>query len=237
MSASQPPPEELIALPGPARPCQALPGLGWRWQLGVTAALQIALLLAPGCSKRGLLAACVLLERPPLVPAQLSRAATLTCCPPCCTASPGLPALPQRRYSVAKIETSQTYEKGRPKLGGLSDPRLGTMDRALKCTTDGNGVLDCPGYFGHIELAKPMFHVHFLKTVVKVLRCVSYHNSKLMILPVRSAAAAHAGRGPAGWWGRGRGAGGVRQRCGGCRGSRPLGSRAQESSLWLCLQT
>ncbi|KAL4452229.1 hypothetical protein ABPG75_007891 [Micractinium tetrahymenae] len=88
-----------------------------------------------------------------------------------------------RRYSVAKIETSQTYEKGRPKLGGLSDPRLGTMDRALKCTTDGNGVLDCPGYFGHIELAKPMFHVHFLKTVVKALRCVSYHNSKLMVLP------------------------------------------------------
>ncbi|PSC72236.1 DNA-directed RNA polymerase II subunit 1 [Micractinium conductrix] len=88
-----------------------------------------------------------------------------------------------RRYSVAKIETSQTYEKGRPKLGGLSDPRLGTMDRALKCTTDGNGVLDCPGYFGHIELAKPMFHVHFLKTVVKALRCVSYHNSKIMVLP------------------------------------------------------
>ncbi|EFN55020.1 hypothetical protein CHLNCDRAFT_134851 [Chlorella variabilis] len=88
-----------------------------------------------------------------------------------------------RRYSVAKIETSQTYEKGRPKLGGLSDPRLGTMDRALKCTTDGNGVLDCPGYFGHIELAKPMFHIHFLKTVVKVLRCVSYHNSKIMVLP------------------------------------------------------
>jgi DNA-directed RNA polymerase II subunit RPB1 len=88
-----------------------------------------------------------------------------------------------RRYSVAKIETSQTYEKGRPKLGGLSDPRMGTMDRALKCTTDGNGVLDCPGYFGHIELAKPMFHVHFLKTVVKALRCVSYHNSKIMVLP------------------------------------------------------
>jgi hypothetical protein len=94
-----------------------------------------------------------------------------------------LPSL-QRRYSVAKIETSQTYEKGRPKLGGLSDPRLGTMDRSLKCTTDGNGVLDCPGYFGHIELAKPMYHIHFLKTVVKTLRCVSYHNSRIMLLPV-----------------------------------------------------
>lgn len=82
---------------------------------------------------------------------------------------------------MAKIETSQTYEKGRPKLGGLSDPRLGTMDRAVKCITDGSGVLDCPGYFGHIELAKPMFHVHFLKTVIKVLRCVSYHNSKILV--------------------------------------------------------
>ena len=55
------------------------------------------------------------------------------------------------------------------------------MDRSQKCITDGNGVLDCPGYFGHIELAKPIFHVHFLKTVLKVLRCVSYRTSKLLI--------------------------------------------------------
>ena len=68
-------------------------------------------------------------------------------------------------------------------MGGLSDPRLGTMDRAVKCITDGSGVLDCPGYFGHIELAKPMFHIHFIKTVVKVLRCVSFHSSKLLASP------------------------------------------------------
>ena len=91
----------------------------------------------------------------------------------------------QRRYSVAKIETSTSYEKGRPKPNGLSDPRLGTMDRALKCTTDGAGVQDCPGYFGHIELAKPMYHVGFMSTTIKVLRCVSYHNSKLLIDKVR----------------------------------------------------
>ncbi|KAK2079991.1 hypothetical protein QBZ16_002386 [Prototheca wickerhamii] len=88
-----------------------------------------------------------------------------------------------RRYSVAKIETSQTYDKGRLKTGGLSDPRLGTMDRAIKCTTDGAGVLECPGYFGHIELAKPVYHVHFIRVVLKVLRCVSYHNSKILLMP------------------------------------------------------
>ena len=107
---------------------------------------------------------------------------------------------PQRRYSVAKIESSQTYDKGRPKLGGLSDPRLGTMDRAVKCTTDGASVLDCPGYFGHIELAKPMYHIHFFRIVLKVLRCVSYHNSKLLVMPVsdRQAEARPSG----GDWGR-----------------------------------
>ena len=31
--------------------------------------------------------------------------------------------------SVCEIETAETYEKGRPKRGGLSDPRMGTMDR------------------------------------------------------------------------------------------------------------
>lgn len=65
-------------------------------------------------------------------------------------------ACSQRRYSVAKIDSSDTYEKGRPKPGGLSDLRMGTLDRkgGLVCTTDGADSLDCPGYFGHIELAK-----------------------------------------------------------------------------------
>jgi DNA-directed RNA polymerase II subunit RPB1 len=87
----------------------------------------------------------------------------------------------QRRYSVAKIDVSQTYDKGRPKLNGLSDPRLGTMDRTIICSTDGAGPQDSPGYFGHIELAKPMFHIGFMTTIVKILRCVSYHTSRLLI--------------------------------------------------------
>ncbi|KAL3142998.1 hypothetical protein ABBQ38_003277 [Trebouxia sp. C0009 RCD-2024] len=96
----------------------------------------------------------------------------------------------QRRYSVVKVEVSQTYEKGKPKPGGLSDLRLGTLDRNLKCETDGAGVQDSPGYFGHIELAKPMFHIGFVTNVVKVLRCVSYHSSKLLCGPVGVHAAA-----------------------------------------------
>ncbi len=89
---------------------------------------------------------------------------------------------PQRKYSVAKIETSDTYEKGLPKPGGLADLRMGTTDKwGVVCTTDGADLKDCPGYFGHIELAKPMYHCGFIKTVLKVLRCISYHTSRLLI--------------------------------------------------------
>lgn len=149
---------------------------------------------------------------------------------------------PQKAYSVAEISSSETYEKGKPKLGGLSDPRLGTMDRTGICTTDASNANDrwaraacthvkqpaavgdmdgswiplpgcmhacmhptrarpgladscsrrpnawhacSPGYFGHISLARPVYHIGFIKTVVRVLRCVSYSTSRLLVDKVR----------------------------------------------------
>ncbi|KAL5727166.1 DNA-directed RNA polymerase [Ranunculus cassubicifolius] len=85
-----------------------------------------------------------------------------------------------RQVSVAQIENSETSEKGKLKIGGLSDPRLGTTDRKIKCQTCEAGMADCPGHFGHLELAKPMFHIGFLKTVLSVLRCVCFNCSKIL---------------------------------------------------------
>ena len=99
---------------------------------------------------------------------------------------------PQRRYSVVGIETSETYERGRPKAKGLSDPKLGTLDRSMKCSTDGANSIDCPGYFGHLELAKPVFHVGFMTTILKVLRCVSVSSSKLLLSKARGPPRADA---------------------------------------------
>lgn len=66
--------------------------------------------------------------------------------------------------SVAKIEHPETLENGQAKVGGLMDPRLGTNDRSFKCGTCSGSMSECPGHFGHIELAKPMFHIgnHFI---------------------------------------------------------------------------
>jgi DNA-directed RNA polymerase II subunit RPB1 len=84
------------------------------------------------------------------------------------------------QISVAKIETPETYEGGRPKQGGLLDPRMGTVERQLKCSTCSGTMSECPGHTGYIELAKPMFHIGFLTTVLKILRCVCFYCSKLL---------------------------------------------------------
>lgn len=79
------------------------------------------------------------------------------------------------------IKYSETMEGGRPKLGGLMDPRQGTIDRFSRCQTCAGNMTECPGHFGHIELAKPVFHVGFYKMIIKCLRCVCFYCSKLLV--------------------------------------------------------
>ncbi|CAL5384321.1 unnamed protein product [Camellia sinensis] len=84
------------------------------------------------------------------------------------------------QMSVVQIEHSETMERGKPKFGGLSDPRLGTIDRKMKCETCMANMAECPGHFEHLELAKPMFHIGFLKTVLSIMRCVCFNCSKIL---------------------------------------------------------
>lgn len=81
---------------------------------------------------------------------------------------------------MVQIEHSETMERGKPKMGGLSDSRLGTIDRKMKCDTCTANMAECPGHFGHLELAKPMFHIGFLKTVLSIMRCVCFNCSKIL---------------------------------------------------------
>ena len=87
-----------------------------------------------------------------------------------------------RRNSVTEggVRFSETYEGGRPKLGGLMDPRQGVIDRASRCQTCAGNMTECPGHFGHIELQKPVYHPGFLTKTLKVLRCVCFYCSKMV---------------------------------------------------------
>ncbi|TVU00263.1 hypothetical protein EJB05_54316 [Eragrostis curvula] len=85
-----------------------------------------------------------------------------------------------RQMSVVQIEHAETMVKGKPRPGGLSDPRMGTIDRKIKCETCMAGMADCPGHFGHLELTKPMFHIGFIKSVLSIIRCVCFNCSKIL---------------------------------------------------------
>uniref|UniRef100_A0A673CZK6 DNA-directed RNA polymerase subunit n=1 Tax=Sphaeramia orbicularis TaxID=375764 RepID=A0A673CZK6_9TELE len=88
-----------------------------------------------------------------------------------------------KRMSVTEggIKYPETTEGGRPKLGGLMDPRQGVIERTGRCQTCAGNMTECPGHFGHIELAKPVFHVGFITKIMKVLRCVCFFCSKLLV--------------------------------------------------------
>lgn len=67
-------------------------------------------------------------------------------------------------------------------------PRAAALIRSLSCPTliflccrRAGDMMSCPGHFGHIELARPVIHVGFLRTVYSVLRCVCWNCSNLLV--------------------------------------------------------
>jgi len=83
--------------------------------------------------------------------------------------------------SVADILTQDTYEGNIPKNNGLFDHNMGSIDAAIICPIDEKKAELCPGYFGKIDLALPAFNYHFMPYVEKILKCVCFHCSNLLL--------------------------------------------------------
>ncbi|MHA1368427.1 MAG: DNA-directed RNA polymerase subunit A' [Promethearchaeota archaeon] len=91
-----------------------------------------------------------------------------------------------RKLSAARIITADTYdEDGLAIPSGLMDPRLGTIEPGRRCATCGNRLGECPGHFGHIELARPVIHVGYAKKILKWLRSICRECSHVLLSPVQ----------------------------------------------------
>ena len=86
-----------------------------------------------------------------------------------------------RKQSVVEITKHETFDKDIPVVKGLFDSRMGTTEIGCVCTTCGLDNLGCPGHFGHIELAKPVYNYHFIDITIKILKCVCFRCGKLKI--------------------------------------------------------
>jgi DNA-directed RNA polymerase II subunit RPB1 len=86
-----------------------------------------------------------------------------------------------RNQSVVEITTKETYINSQPVVGGLFDPRMGVQEPGMICPTDGLDYMQTPGYFGHIELARPVFYIQYLAIVLKIIKCVCFKCSSLLL--------------------------------------------------------
>ena len=86
-----------------------------------------------------------------------------------------------RNSSSVEITKFETYDKDMPVIKGLFDLRMGTTDMGKVCNTCGQTNIECPGHFGHIELARPVYHYHFIQRVIKILKCVCIRCSQLLL--------------------------------------------------------
>ena len=86
-----------------------------------------------------------------------------------------------RKTSVAEIVSTDTFSGNEPVIGGLFDNRMGVIEYNKICKTCEQKNTFCPGHFGHIELAKPVFYIQFFDMVRKLLKCVCWRCSKLLV--------------------------------------------------------
>lgn len=85
------------------------------------------------------------------------------------------------RRSVVEVTKTDTYTGNEPVIGGLFDPRMGVLEHNKYCATCEQKNNFCPGHFGHINLARPVFHPMFFEVVRKLLKCVCFRCSRLMV--------------------------------------------------------
>ena len=87
-----------------------------------------------------------------------------------------------KKTSVVNITKSQLYDSnGEPTINGLFDPKMGYTEPRKRCKTCYKTLAECPGHFGHIELAKPVFNIQAESEIAKILKCVCIKCSKLLI--------------------------------------------------------
>jgi len=84
------------------------------------------------------------------------------------------------RMSVAEITKTETYNVNEPVINGLYDPRMGVLEHNKLCQTCEQKNTLCPGHFGHIKLARPVFYFQYFDQVKKILKCVCFKCSRLL---------------------------------------------------------
>ena len=76
------------------------------------------------------------------------------------------------KRSVVEVTTDKTYQSGQPVPNGVFDVRFGVIENGKVCPTCKHTNQFCPGHFGHITLARPVYLYQFFDWVEKLANII-----------------------------------------------------------------
>jgi DNA-directed RNA polymerase II subunit RPB1 len=86
-----------------------------------------------------------------------------------------------RKYSVLEIVSADLQYEGHDGQGGLNDAHLGVVNKGEICKTCHLDSERCPGHFGHINLAVPLFKQEYTRVIKLILDSTCIKCGNLLI--------------------------------------------------------
>uniref|UniRef100_A0A0E0PAX7 DNA-directed RNA polymerase subunit n=1 Tax=Oryza rufipogon TaxID=4529 RepID=A0A0E0PAX7_ORYRU len=83
-----------------------------------------------------------------------------------------------RQSAEVQVWNSRIYNhEMKPVPNGLLDTRMGAANKLGECSTCHGSFAECPGHFGYLKLALPVFNVGFFNCILDVLKCICKQGS------------------------------------------------------------
>ncbi|KAL9232875.1 hypothetical protein vseg_007938 [Gypsophila vaccaria] len=87
------------------------------------------------------------------------------------------------KFGEVQVSKAQYYDVQRkPIANGLLDPRMGPPSKhSAPCATCHAKYEDCPGHYGYLNLALPVFNIGFIGAILDVLKCICKSCSSILL--------------------------------------------------------
>ena len=93
------------------------------------------------------------------------------------------------KLSHVQVVSKNLYEMNRmePQPYGCLDRRMGISSKNRVCLTCFKQLADCIGHFGHVDLELPIFHIGYIKEVIRILQMICKKCSRVLLPPLARA--------------------------------------------------
>jgi DNA-directed RNA polymerase III subunit RPC1 len=89
-----------------------------------------------------------------------------------------------QQSSHLHVKCKQLYNQDQnrtPIANSVLDLKLGVSQKGATCATCNQGLNECVGHFGYLDLALPVFHIGHMRTTVTILQTICKSCSRVML--------------------------------------------------------